>query len=335
MKEESCVILVSNCPKRIELCLQYIVGQTLQFDRVLLVAWGQEETKRQVINKAQDIYKKVEIIDPDGDTRLENNRNKAISYLISNQPRWVTFLDDDTFIDKNWHAKMISSAGYCGDEFSFASLTRHLSNNLKIQSAGHIFNNTKPLDLAYDEYYENFIIDKDPFCPCGNSAFVPWNGIKRIMEIDMQVWDPDFDQWQTCFDFGMKLFLVHTKCKLVKDACAFHDGYLDNSLKGLLLNQNQVKKQLRSRFLLYGKFLPDNEQAIAQRVLNDTLCNKWLSKGYPHAEKHLKGNLLQEIYDESYSEANAILELKKPFKWKEIASGFDPQIIQKHLLRIE
>lgn len=309
MKLTSAAIIASNNPERIGECLQYVAKQTVPFDRIIIIAWSQDpQQKQEVISRATCTINDIEIVEPSNDTRLESNRNKAITHLARNPMDSVAFLDDDTFLDEQWHEAMQRAARQGGDTVSHATLVRFKSNPTLVQSAGHILDNTKPLDLGYKQKVTGFSKTKKPLCPCGNCAFVPWSAIEQIQKIDPEMWDPNFDKWQTCFDFGLKLRLCGYDCHLVPSARAIHEGYLDKSLRGQKLKEKDVKNQLKSRLLLYDKFFPNDEHKEAMRILKKSV-NRWSQNGYPHAEDHIRGDGLKCLFKCAQSEAKDLLEI--------------------------
>ena len=314
----SAAIIISNNPVQIDNCLSHVANQTVPFSRILVVAWGQENLKQQVIQKAVSVISNAEIIDPDNDTRLENNRNKAISHLIEKPTDRVAFLDDDTLIENNWLEVMRCAAMQDGDKISHATVVKFNSQPFCIQSAGHCLDNASPLDLAYGKCI-NFPITAIPLCPCGNSAYIPWRALVDIHDRDQEIWDPDFDQWVTCFDFGLKLQLCGYGCKLVPSAFATHQGYLDKSIRNQKLCKNKVMKQLRSRLLLYFKFYPSPDRESATDQLNKSL-DRWRINGYPHAEAEIKGEKLVELFCSARIGAKKLAKTKSKI-WLELMSN--------------
>jgi GT2 family glycosyltransferase len=325
MKLTSAAIIVSNNPERIEECLQYVAKQTVPFDRIIIIAWSRyPQQKQEIVNRATCTIKNVEIVEPRNDTRLESNRNKAITYLARNPTDSVAFLDDDIFLDERWHEAMQRAAKYDGDTVSHATLVVFKSNRNLVQSAGHILNNTKPLDLGYKKQKVTYLSKTEkPLCPCGNCAFVPWSAIEQIQKIDPEIWDPNFDKWQTCFDFGLKLRLCGYDCHLVPSARAIHEGYLDKSVRGQKLKEKDIKNQLKSRLLLYSKFFSKDERKGAMRILEESV-NRWSQNGYPHAEDHIRGDCLKCLLKCAQSEAKDLLEITSDV-WLKLVNRLDVQ----------
>ncbi len=310
---KTAVIIVSDNAQRIKDCLEKVKDQTSPFEIIIIVGWGKERT--QVFEKARSIIIDIIEIEADKDTTLEANRNKAINYIINEKENIdrVAFIDDDTLIDKDWHKEMIKAAIRDGDKIAHSTLVKFFSNQEMIQSAGHIFKNYKPFDVAYKD---STPINIEPICPCGNSAFVPWNAIMDIKKIDDNVWDPSFDQWMTCFDFGLKLKLCGYNTKIANTASATHEGYLNNLYNGKKLNELQVFKQIRSRFLLYRKFFPENEYNNAILVFKESY-QTWINNGHPSFEYHIIGQRLECLINDAKMKAEEIYKLKCNSIWKE------------------
>jgi GT2 family glycosyltransferase len=321
MKLSSAAIIASGNPQRIGRCLQLLAKQTMPFDRIIVVAWG--EQKQDVISRATSTAENVEIVESSDDTKLESNRNDAITHLSRNPTNRVAFLDDDTFLDKRWHESMQYAVEQDGDTVSHATVVMFKSIPTLVQSAGHILDNAKPLDLGYKREVACLPKSKNPLCPCGNSAFVPWSAIEQIQKKDSEVWDPKFDHWQTCFDFGLKLRLCGYDCHLVPLAHATHEGYIDKSLRGQKLKKEHVKNQLRSRLLLYGKFFPTDERKEAMKVLEKSV-KRWSQKGYPHAGNHIKGDRVKPIFKSAQSESKHLLD-KTSRVWLKLVKCLDVQ----------
>lgn len=311
---KTAVIIVSESVQRIKDCLEKVKDQTSTFNIIIIVGWGKERTL--VIEKAKSIICDIIEIEPDKDTTLEANRNKAINYIINEKVNIdrVAFIDDDTLIDKDWHLEMINAAKSDGDNIAHSTIVKFFSNQDIVQSAGHYFDNYKPLDIAYKKQPGN--IDKEPLCPCGNSAFIPWNAIIDIKKIDDNVWDPCFDQWMTCFDFGLKLKLCGYNTKIAKTASATHEGYLNNLYNGKKLNELHVFKQIRSRFLLYRKFFPENEYNNAIMAFKESY-QTWINNGHPSFEDHIMGQRLECLINDAKMKAEEIYKLKCNSIWKE------------------
>ncbi len=307
MKLSSAAIIPSGNSERIKECLQHLAKQTVPFDRIIVAAWGQNaQRKQQVLRAAISTIENVEIVESENDRRPETNLNNGISYLSGRPTNRVTFLNDDTLLDKKWHESMQQAAIHDGDKVAHATVVMFKSKPNLIQSAGHILGNAKPREFEYKKITLETSKDKRPLCPCGNSAFVPWSAIEQIRKMDPHVWDPNFIRWQSCFDFGLKLQLCGYDCHIVPSARAIHEGYLDKSLKGEKLKKKDVKDQLRSRLLLYDKFFPNSERKKAMKILEKSV-RRWSQKGYPHAE-NVNGDLIKCLLERAQIESKDLLE---------------------------
>jgi GT2 family glycosyltransferase len=328
VRYSSAAVIPSGNPVRIKDCLERLARQTVPFDRIIVAVWGQNpEQEQQVISLATSTLQNVEIVESEEDTRPESNLNNAIRHLSRNPTNRVAFLNDDTFLDERWHESMQYAAQRDGEKVSHASLVIFKSFPNLVQGAGHILIKAKPRDHEYKKTISG-PLDSQPLCPCGNSAFVPWGALEEILNRDSRVWEPDFIRWQSCFDFGLKLRLSGCGCRLVSSARAIHEGYLDKSLRGEKLKAEEVKMQLRSRRLLYGKFFPEEERKEAVDILERSL-ERWAQSGYPHAED-VSGDLVRSIYTMAKMEAKGLLE-KVSLEWLELVGRIDPRLRRRWL----
>ena len=119
------------------------------------------------------------------------------------------------------------------------------------------------------------------------------------------VWDPKFERWQSCFDFGLKLRLVDVSCRLVRSALVKHEGLVERK-KGVL-EKSEVKNQLRSRILLYDKFYPVAERNEATEALKKRVYEKWKEVGYPNA-RNLHGEEMVDTFESAIAEEKELKE---------------------------
>jgi GT2 family glycosyltransferase len=297
------LVLVSGALKMLKSAMEAICRQSMQFNKVVVIPWGDEGTEIKNFVKSQPIN--TEIVSRSCENTLEGSRNNALRSITNNPPDWVAFIDDDTIIDPSWLYEMMGAGNALGNKFSLASLCISASNPNIVQSAGHILFEGRPLDCGYGKPVSAVCTSYSPLCPCGNSAFVPWEVIEKIRDLDEDVWDPRFKQWQTCFDFGLKLRLVGISCRLVRSALVRHEG-VNERKKGVLAKED-VRKQLRSRILLYEKFYPVPERTEAIEVLKKRLHEKWKNTGYPNA-KWLRGEEMVETFESALAEEKELKE---------------------------
>jgi len=284
-------IVVSGKLKYFQQCIDAISKQEVPFEKVVVVPWGNEREKIEDFAKKQEKIK-IQIVPPSEDSTLEGARNNALYSIGSNPPDWVAFIDDDTEIDSKWLQEMIAAANELGNNYTFASVVTYASKPNIVQGAGHILFEARPLDCAYNHPISAICTSDDPLCPCGNCAFVPWKAIEEISKLDKEIWDPRFRQWQTCFDFGLKLRLVNFGCRLVRSAFAKHEGACGRKK---VYSKDDVINQLRSRILLYDKFYPEEERKNAMKLLENAV-RRWKKNGYPSAPQ-CKGNEMEEIFN--------------------------------------
>lgn len=302
-QQRAFLVLVSGKADRLQSAMDAINRQSVLFDKVVVIPWGDDKDIIEKIVKSQSIA--TEIVSRASDNTLEGSRNNALRSIAKEPPDWVAFIDDDTIIDPSWLCEMKKAADSLGNKFSFASLCRSSSNPNIVQSAGHILWESRPLDCSYRKPMSAICTSYSPLCPCGNSAFVPWEAIKKIRDLDENVWDPRFEQWQTCFDFGLKLRLVGITCRLIRSALVSHEGLIERK-KGVL-EQRDVMKQLRSRILLYDNFYPVPERTEAIESLKNRLHSKWKNEGYPGA-KFLCGEKMVETFNSALAEEKNLIE---------------------------
>jgi GT2 family glycosyltransferase len=277
----------------------------MKFNKVVVVPWGNERENIKRIVKEQQIT--TEVVSSSGDNTLEGSRNNALRAIANDPPDWVAFIDDDTIIDPSWLCEMMRTGKALGNKFAFASLVRYVSKPNIVQSAGHILFEGRPLDCGYGKPTSAICTTYSPLCPCGNSAFVPWEGIEKISCLDENVWDPRFEQWQACFDFGLKLRLVDVSCRFVRSALAKHEGLIERQ-KGVL-GKEDVRKQLRSRILLYDKFYPVAERTEVIKVLEKRVYEKWKEAGYPNA-RSLRGEEMVETFKSALAEEKKLKKME-------------------------
>ena len=185
-----------------------------------------------------------------------------------------------------------------------------------VQSCGHIFPDGKPYDLHYKESVSKVTNEAQPLCPCTNSAFVPWSALQEIAVIDHNYFDLLFKR-MTCFDLGLKLRLLGYGCELIPTARATHSGYLQENDIG----EKRVLEELRSRLLLYKKFLPYEEHQNAMRTLQKRIeCQK---KNYPRST--ISGKRLRLLFD---NVSQYVAGIKTNPRWKELAEAL-PQGLRR------
>jgi len=301
-RDTTAIVVASGNHKQFEEWLRRSWPQ-LVGARLILVPYGKEQK-----NICSVAPKDTTICLPDGDTSLEANRNTALNHLAtSSPPELVAFLDDDTFIDFGWLDEMLDAASKYSTVDSFASEVR-TDGTQEIQACGHLLCEAAPHDLLPVKVEQGI----RPLCPCGNAAVVRWSAIQRIKEIDPMIWDPRFSQWQTCFDFGLKLVLVGGRTHLAPRATAAHRGYksLDDVAKAQVWGIHTLG-QLRSRVLLYRKFLPEELRQSANEQLAWRVENKWRLSGYPGYEPWLSGDDVAKVWTAAKEEADK-LWLKSP-----------------------
>jgi len=322
-------IIPSNSSERIERCFQHLLRQTVQFERLILVAWGVTRLQGQkVIESAARIIRNVEVVEAGPDTRPEINLNAGITRLSKNPTDYVAFLNDDTYLDEKWHESMLKAGCSGGRRALYASVVQFVSDPRLVQSAGHVLNRSRPHDFHYKESTRQVRRLPSPLCPCGNAAFVPWDAIERVWKRDSQLWDPAFERWQSCFDFGLKMRLSGYDCHLIPSAHALHDGYLDHILTGGSLEERDVKNQLRSRLLLYGKFFPEKHRREAIQLLEGSL-GRWRSNGYPGSR--VKDNRITSLFETAEAESRKILGSITSYPWLEMIERLDAQSQRKLL----
>jgi len=289
---KSFAIIPSNRQDDLDDCLSSISNQILPIDKVIIVSWGSKQEKeeiRNICNKHENLIN-IEIVHPKNGTTIADSRNAGLDHIRKNPPNIVLFIDDDMVLHDNWHRCMHEN--YEEKYYQMqASVTIWRADNSKIQSCGHYFDNFRPLDLGYnrDVNIKNQL--RNPLFPCANGAFISWDIISEIENIE-RVWDNKYGRL-TCFEFGLKSYLLGYRCKLIYDALGFHKGYLAN---GNSLSEAHVKKELIAKQLLYFKFLPGDLRLEAISELDAKIKNKWWYIGYPHS-RELKGEKLLNLYN--------------------------------------
>ena len=277
----------------------------LKGTRLILVPYGKESNSISEIAPSD-----AEVCQPGENTSLEANRNTALSYLDSSEhPKLVAFLDDDTFVGHEWLNEILSAVNGNHTTDAFASIVSSFNKN-EIQSCGHFFNKAAPLEFLQKH--------GNPLCPCGNCAVVRWSALQKIREVNPNYWDPRFKQWQTCFDFGLKLVLTNSTTLLVREATAQHQGFLTWNEEEKEKRKNTAPfQQLRSRFLLYKKFLPENLETQVEEGMTRR-ANLWQQRGYPKFERHLKGVELNDIIVNAKRDADNLWRKQPDEIWKKL-----------------
>jgi len=293
------IIVASNNIEYFKNCLLAILALKEGFDGIFVVPWGID---KDLIIAHCETNPKTQVIQHKSGTSLEENRNAALEYILKydNHYSYVAFIDDDTILDACWLLEMKKKARSKKSDVAFSSVASPIlfmtleKDDSTIQSCGHVFKDTSPHDLLYKKSIAELeTLDVEPQFPCGNSSFVPLEAIERIARYD-SVWDKDFEQWQTCFSFGIKLRLVSCRCECNKAARVFHEGKVHRT--GEDLKPDDIYKQLRSRILLYLKFFPEATKRDAMIHLEDKL-KKWVNNGYPGSK--VAGCTLLRIFQES------------------------------------
>lgn len=284
------IILSSKNPINVKNAIKSIISQINPFNRIFLVPWG--NNYREVEKVALAIHNDIIIIPPNDDTSLGGNRNNALHFIKNNPPDWVAFIDDDTILHPQWLSEMLIAVDKFGNNYCFASLVLFENSPTIVQSAGHILHEARPHDRGFKNPKKGLCVSDEPLCPCGNSAFVPWSVIEKIMDIDNEIWDPNFKQSQTCFDFGLKLQLIKCKCQFIHSAIATHKGWMETQGE---LKESDVINQLRSRILRYDKFYPEKDRKEAKESLKNRIYGRWKKKGYPSGNS-IKGEDVIRVY---------------------------------------
>jgi len=284
-------IVASSKPLVFENCLGNLHNQSCPFARILIVPWGPD--KDAIIRVAKS-YANTEIVPAHPSQGIAANRNAAIEYLSNDATSHVVFIDDDLYLNNDWHLQMQKACR--NDDFGvcYSSVVVFRENERIIQSCGHILKDYRPLDLGYRKIIETINNLQNPQFPCANCAFVPWKAIEAIHKHENEIWDTHF-QRMTCFDFGMKLRFLKFDCKLVKMARGSHTGYLGDKTR---VGTDHVRKELTARMLIYKKYLPRQKEEEALRALHEKLVSKWYSMGYPSAYS-IKGGKLISIYKDA------------------------------------
>ncbi len=306
-------VVCSGEPDVLRACLTNIVGQSLRFERTIVVAWG--NNRHAVVNVAQSFGTSEVLLNQDGKFTAPANRNLALDYISRSPPDFVAFIDDDTHLTGDWHNVANKFVSENGPGYCYASTVLFSEDKDTIQSRGHALVDGRPLDVHFKRNLSNatltptehaahvYRLFEEPQFPCANCGLVPWQGILRIREIEGQVWDPIFER-MTCFDLGLKLQRLGYRCKLIPTALALHTGYLLRKN----LSAAEIHVQLSCRILLYRKFLTVKEQETAFQNLRSSV-ERWMRKGYPHSQ--VKGQLIQQLNDAAMRFANK----QRVFAW--------------------
>jgi len=274
--------------------------------RILLVPWG--KNSEAVIREFPPVVQ-VKRAQLENHT-LEDNLNLALVSLLESPPDLVAFLDDDTYLRSNWARAMLQSAEEDKDAGAFASVVFSATSG-KLQSQGHAFVNAAPRDRGFN--------GKGLTCPllgpCSNSAVVRWSAIAGIRDVHPQVWDPLFNQRQTCFDFGLKLALTGVRSLIVEAAEADHEGYLSTGTEWPYMRAaEEVRLQLSRRYLLYAKFLSGRAYKCAVRALEDRIP-RWRRDGYPHFHQ-VVGDAVDEVHAAAVVEARRLMSSLLTSAWR-------------------
>jgi hypothetical protein len=306
-RESIAVILASNNIKRFKSWLSNSWCH-LKGTRLMLVPFGPDSDD--IITNAP---MEANICIPAEDTTLEGNRNSALKHLReSKHPEFVAFLDDDTFVDTGWIEALLKASISNPSAAAFSSIVRSFGTD-EYQSCGHIFRRSSPYDLCFKH-----ISNINPICPCGNCAFILWSAFQKIWEVDANCWDPRFQQWQTCFDFGLKLILTGTNTVLVKNATAQHQGYMTwNDTDKEKKKDTVPLAQLRSRYLLYRKFLPEFLLEKVKMQMSK-LEKKWSKNGYPGFKNQLIGPEMSIVMEKSQILAKELWIANPNEVWKNL-----------------
>jgi glycosyltransferase involved in cell wall biosynthesis len=329
-------VVASGDPILLNICLLTLARQNLQ-DTIVL-PWGNKSPE---VRKIAERFGAIIIEyreDKDEDRTLESHRNVAIRYIKEETgvPDYVLFLDDDTVLSDNWHRQMLASRDEV--EICYATVVAFSKYQDTIQSAGHCFEwKGRPHDLWYRRKVASIpLLRQDlslfrPLCPCANCALIPWKAIGKIQAKDSNVWDPRFERWQTCFDFGLKLRLLGYGCKLVEASMAYHRGYQERCFEGSLGDEDFVFKQLRSRILLYLKFFPPDEFQEAINSLKETVRNKWAKEGYPCADPKTRSEI-SRIYARAEREADKLFRKNENTMWLDLVKNLEKRTRKSLLL---
>jgi GT2 family glycosyltransferase len=274
--------------------------------KIILVTYGDEIEKMK-----KSAPEEIEILEAGLGETLESNRNLGIECFRSSPPELVAFLDDDTFINPRWTDAIFAAADTNPKIDAFATVVFNGSWN-EMQSAGHVFHKGGP----WHRGYKGRVLEKSALCPCFNSGVVRWPAIERIKSVHNEIWDPLFKQQQTCFDFGLKLWLTGSETMVVPGAVAQHEGHFSWSAE--LLRQEgweKVRRELESRYLLYYKFLKGDLLRAELESLNRRFP-KWTASGYPGFKEIVRGTNVDKVVAEARESAEANIDklVKEPWQ---------------------
>jgi hypothetical protein len=292
--KSSIAIIASGKLENLEICMPSLVGQSLPFAKIILIAWGEQQDLiyKEWSERSNDI---IDVIRTHH-KNMAMSRNAGICHLINRKidTKYLAFIDDDICLSKRWNDEMMHKA-ICllNPKMTFASVNffRDRDKMGIIQSCGHYLPDASPRDVGYEKRLNEVYENKTPRFPCANGGFFPWRLIEEIQLYETEVWDSRFDR-MSCFDFGLKSAILGYKCEVADKAKLCHDGLRE-------LNDAQVKKQLADRMLLYRKFYPPDDRDKAMNMLRAKMMNKWIFEGYPHGTDNIRGKNLINIFVES------------------------------------
>jgi len=328
MTPSTYAIVASNCPDIFKSCLQQLEKQKPFISEKIVIPWGKQSDE---VRKIAATSKAI-ILDHGEASCFQDNHNLAIRHIQTNMslPEYVLFLDDDTFLDDNWHEHTRIAVASDKAERCYATVVTHSRYKDTIQAAGHFIRKKgRPHDLWYDKKIENIscllrdLSPYKPLCPCANCALIPWKALEKIKAKDVEVWDPRFGRWQGCFDFGLKLRLVGYDCRVMEASRAYHHGYQERCHEGIrLLSRQEVMSQLQSRILLYHKFYPANEYQEAMENLEVTMTTKWTRNRYPCADHEIRKEITC-IYKEARRKAERLFQKNPNTVWLELVTKLE------------
>jgi hypothetical protein len=258
--------------------------QNLQSAELLLIPWGRNHSE--VADLAPRSAKVIE----SNDQTLEGNRNAAIRVISEDPSSLIAFVDDDAYLDEAWQSAIEEAANQNSDAGAFASQVRSIGTD-SIQGRGHVLTDGAPHDRGHNGVNPSASV----LTPCFNSGVVRWSSLERVLAVDEEPWDPRFRQWQTCFDFGLKLKLTGCESIEARGAGVQHGGYMTWTPERRRADAERAAcGQIRSRLLLYDKFFDgDVKQALDQAF--DERVARWRVSGYPGFKEFIKGEHVDQV----------------------------------------
>lgn len=209
------VIIVNwNCSAVISKCLEHLISQTRQPDRILIMDNGSEDDLLASISR----YTMIEVHLLAANLGFAGANNRALALCNTD---YIALLNPDAFPNPDWLENLVSAADRYPEIAAFASLQLCDDDSGCIDGAGDIYHVSGLVwrDLYGAPVSHSHLTNKRIFSSCAAAAMYRQQAL-----VDAGGFDEDFFCYVEDVDLGFRLRLVGHQAMLVNDAVVRHVG---------------------------------------------------------------------------------------------------------------